>query len=193
MIRLLSMARSSLLCSPNCISPISSINSVPRYGRLEQAHASFRGPRKGTLFVAEQFALDQGVRNRGAVDGDEGLIPPRAVVVNRPGHQLFARAAFALDQDRAVACRQPAGSSRTGTASSRAIADHIVQGVAFVQLRVQVGDLGRHVLLLQRAVSIRCCSSFRFTGLVRKSNAPSFRAVTALSTVPCPETRITAT
>ena len=58
-------------------SPISSRNSVPPCGGLEPAGlASPIGAGEGALLVAEQLALEQRLRQRAAVDGDEG--PARA-------------------------------------------------------------------------------------------------------------------
>ena len=50
--------------------------------------------------MAEDLALDQGLGNRGAVDGDERLAPPRAQLVQGARHQLLARPALAGDQHR---------------------------------------------------------------------------------------------
>jgi hypothetical protein len=56
--------------------------------------------------VPKQLALDEGLGQRGAVDGDKRLARPLAVVVDRPRHQLFARAALAGDEHRT---RSPGG------------------------------------------------------------------------------------
>ena len=50
------------------------------------------------LFVAEQFALQKILGNRGAVDRQERLVGAAAVMVNGPRHQLLARPAFARNQ-----------------------------------------------------------------------------------------------
>ena len=52
------------------------------------------------LLVAEQLRLDQRVGDRAAVHGDERLLAPAAQMMDRPGHELLARAGFALDEDR---------------------------------------------------------------------------------------------
>src|SRR3989304_9641867 len=48
-------------------------------GRLEEADTTKGSPGERTLLVAEQFALDEGLRNRGATDRHEWSLPPRAV------------------------------------------------------------------------------------------------------------------
>src|SRR5256884_5568988 len=53
-----------------------------------------------TLLVAEQLRLDQRVRDRTAVDGDERLVAASAQMMDRAGHELLAGAGFALDEDR---------------------------------------------------------------------------------------------
>src|SRR5262249_57641328 len=54
---------------------------------------------------AEQLALQDVLAERGAVQRDERLVPPRAVVVDRLGDQLLAGAALAGDQIGRGACR----------------------------------------------------------------------------------------
>src|ERR1700761_8103918 len=53
---------------------------------------------KGPALVAEQFALEQRVRNRGAVNGNEGLVAARTVLMQRLGNQLLARPCLSRDQ-----------------------------------------------------------------------------------------------
>ncbi len=53
--------------------------------------------------MPEQLGLEQRLREGGAVDRDEGLVPPRAPVVQRARHQLLAGAALAGDQHGRVA------------------------------------------------------------------------------------------
>jgi hypothetical protein len=49
--------------------------------------------------VAEDLALHQVMGNGGAVEGDEGLIPTRAALVDGLGAHLLAGAALAGDED----------------------------------------------------------------------------------------------
>ena len=65
-------------------------------------------PGEGPLFVAEQFAFQQVLVQRAAVHGDDGLVRTGAQVVDQPGQEFLARAAFALDQHRGAAGGHPA-------------------------------------------------------------------------------------
>jgi PAS domain S-box-containing protein len=56
-------------------------------------------PGERAPLVAEQLALDQPLGQRGTVDGEERLVGPAAVVVQRPGDQFLADAALAEDKD----------------------------------------------------------------------------------------------
>jgi len=55
--------------------------------------------------VAEELALDEVGRKTARVDDDEGPLLSRAVVVERPGHELLARAGLSLHQHRRVGSR----------------------------------------------------------------------------------------
>src|SRR5581483_11753292 len=70
----------------------------PAVGARDQARGTL-GARERAGDVAEQLALDDRVRERAAVDGDEGLPLARAVVVDRLRDELLARARLAADED----------------------------------------------------------------------------------------------
>ena len=53
--------------------------------------------------MAEQLALEQVLGDRRAVDGDERPLPRGDTLVQRPRHQLLARAALAEQQHGRVA------------------------------------------------------------------------------------------
>ena len=55
------------------------------FGHFNFAFFLRGGAGEGALFVAEQFALQQGFGNGGAVDGDEGLFGARAVAMQGIG------------------------------------------------------------------------------------------------------------
>ena len=80
----------------------------PAVGLLELADALPLGPGEGALFVAEQLAFQQVLRDGGAVDGQEGLIGTAAVLVQGAGDQLLARPAFAQDEHVDILRRHPA-------------------------------------------------------------------------------------
>src|SRR5262245_43964853 len=72
----------------------------PPVGGLEPADLVADGAGEGALDVPEQLALQEPGRQGGAVDLDEGLARPGAVLVQGPGQQLLARAALAAQQHR---------------------------------------------------------------------------------------------
>ena len=72
-------------------------------GQLEAALAARHRPGECPLLVAEQLALDDRFGQGGAVDLDQRLSRPQAVVVDGVGHQLLARTRLAADQDRGLA------------------------------------------------------------------------------------------
>src|SRR5262249_9202040 len=67
-------------------------------GRLELALAPRDRARESALLVAEELALDELPRERGAVHLDERLRAARAPVVERVRDELLAGAALAADQ-----------------------------------------------------------------------------------------------
>jgi hypothetical protein len=74
----------------------------PAFGELELAQAPPRRAREGPTLVAEKLALEQGVRDRGAVDRDEWPLPPRGEHVDGAGEELLARSALSLEKNRRV-------------------------------------------------------------------------------------------
>src|SRR5207248_1268998 len=63
----------------------------PAIGELETSLAAIGGARECPLFVTEDFALEQRLRNRGAVDRHKRHLRPRAQLVNRLRDELLAR------------------------------------------------------------------------------------------------------
>ena len=88
---LFSMARSSLAWVDRGSSPISSRKTVPRPGGDEQPGVVAVGPGEGAPDVAEELVLEQVVRDRRAVDGQE----QRAIAVAGPS-ACSARATSSL-------------------------------------------------------------------------------------------------
>ena len=72
---------------------------------LEAPDASRARASERAGLVAEQLALEQALRKRGAVQFDERAIRPIAGLVNERRHALLARAALASDQHRRHARR----------------------------------------------------------------------------------------
>ena len=69
------------------------------FGQLELAQAPVHGAGEGAFFMAEQLALQQLPRYGGAVDGDEGLVPARRIIMDCLCDQFLAGAALAQDQN----------------------------------------------------------------------------------------------
>ena len=76
-------------------SPISSKNNVPPFGRLDLAPTILDRPGKGSLGVAEEFALQQFLGKTRATDRHQRLVGEMALLMDDPGQGAFARAAFA--------------------------------------------------------------------------------------------------
>src|SRR5207245_9389745 len=62
---------------------------------LELAKLALVGAGERTLLVAEQVGLDESLGDRRRVDGDEGPLAPRALMVDGPGDELLAGTALA--------------------------------------------------------------------------------------------------
>src|SRR6185369_9366793 len=70
-------------------------------GLVEPAALVAVGARETAPHVSEQLRLEKRVRNAGAIDGDEGPLPT-AALVNQPGDDVLADAAFTGDEDLGV-------------------------------------------------------------------------------------------
>src|SRR2546430_11528077 len=67
-------------------------------GQLELPLLALMRPGERTLLVAEQLRLDQRVRDRAAVDGDERLVAAGAPMDEPPGPRAPSRARFPPQQ-----------------------------------------------------------------------------------------------
>ncbi len=72
----------------------------PAIGGFNPPDLALVGAGKGTLFVAEQFGLDQVFGNRSAVDRYKRFAVALGLSMQRACDQLFAGSAFAPDQHR---------------------------------------------------------------------------------------------
>ena len=77
------------------MSPISSRKSVPPSHCSNRPTRCAVGAGEGALLVAEQFALEQRLGNRRAIDRHEFLVLTRAEFVDRARHQLLPASALA--------------------------------------------------------------------------------------------------
>jgi hypothetical protein len=90
--------------------------------------------------VAEQLALEDVLAERGAVEGHEGFVLARAVLVDGLRDQLLARAGCPLDQDAGVGggdAFQPVDDF----VHLAAVADDPFKAKLFVQPAIQLGIL----------------------------------------------------
>ena len=74
----------------------------PSRSGFEDAETILHGPGKGAARVPEEFALEERVRKRAAVDGDEGSARARRGLVQPPRETLLADAALARNQDGGI-------------------------------------------------------------------------------------------
>ena len=93
--------RSSFTCMASVISLISSRKMVPPSATSNRPRLFWLAPVKAPFTISEEFALEQGLRKRAAVDGNESLGGARRTNVHGAGHQFFTGAALAVDQHRA--------------------------------------------------------------------------------------------
>ncbi len=119
-------------------------------GALEQAALGRDGSRERAAHVAEQLALEQSLRNRGAVDREEGLVHATAVVMQCARHHLLARSALARDQDARVDVRG-AADHREHVAHRRALADELLEAGAAVRT-AQLAVVVFHRAAIERAL-----------------------------------------
>src|SRR5437879_3770819 len=76
-------------------------------GELELPGLSLMGTGERALLIAEELRLDQGVRDRTAVDGDKRLLASGTELMDRPRDEFLAGAGLALDE----ACEARVGHS----------------------------------------------------------------------------------
>src|SRR4029077_14075703 len=74
-------------------------------GELDAAAPPRGGAGEGPLLVAEELALEEGLRERGAVHGHEGTCGARAPAMDRARRDLLADAALAEQEDRRIGAR----------------------------------------------------------------------------------------
>ncbi len=103
------------------------------------------------LLVAEQLAFDQGFGKGGAIQGNEGTVPPGAVVVERLGHQFLAGSAFAGDQHRGAAVGHLFDLS-VDLLHRPALSDEVMKGVALGDLGAELFDFAFEFLGVECAV-----------------------------------------
>ena len=102
------------------------------------------------FLVAEEFAFEQGFRERRAIDGDERLIAAGAQVVNRAGHDFLARTVLAENQHGQIGIGD-AARGRTQRVDRRRIADEPhARGGFFGKLTARLQEPFALLRILQR-------------------------------------------
>ena len=152
-------------------------------GDFEEAFFRGDGGGERAALVAEERGFEQIGGDGAGVDGDEGLVAAGRVGVDGLGDELFAGAAFALDEDGGAAgrdLRDEVEEAEHGVA----FADDVFEGVALLEGALEVDDF-----LLRRAerpmAARMSARSFSLSqGFWTKLAAPARMASTTLPTVP---------
>ena len=108
-----------------------------------------RRTRECAANVAEKLRFEQRFGDGAAIERDEPVHPPRAVVVNRSGDHFLARAGLARDENRAVRSGDRLDELQQ-THHRPTLSDDPVEAIAFVELRAQIRVLGFQPPLLDR-------------------------------------------
>ncbi|GBC82933.1 hypothetical protein HRbin10_02071 [bacterium HR10] len=117
-------------------------------GLLELPDATRAGVGEGPALMPEQLRLQQGLRQRAAVDLDERLIGATAVVMNEVGDQLLPHAGFSLQEHGRRAIGHVQG-HLDAPLDLVAHADDGERGLRSAQLLAQAHDFGAQLILLQ--------------------------------------------
>ncbi len=137
---------------------------------------------EGALLVAEELRLDQLLGNRRAVDLDERARGDAGGAVDLARHELLARAALALDQDRRAGRRGPAMSSRRRRIGALVADEDRVLLEPPAQPLVLGGERSAGEGVLERDQD-----PLALRRLLEKVHGAAARASTAVAMSPCPE------
>ena len=161
-----SITRSSLACGRDrhlrdLIQQQGSILSL-----LEAPGPALDGAGERAFFMAEQLALHQALRQRGAIHRYKWACTSRAQTVDRTGDQFLTGSAFAGDQDRGRR-RRDLPNQGEDLSHRRRIADQIAQDTLITQLAAQPLGLIEQIALLNRPIQKGAHDS-RLDGLFQK-------------------------
>jgi hypothetical protein len=121
----------------------------PAVRLLEAALALRAGAGETPLLVAKQLALQQGLGQGGAIDGDQRTRPLGGrSQVNGPGNHLLAGTRLALDQHRRVG-QGDVVDQLEDVVHPRALAEHVGEAVLALEPLTKLGQLGLGGPLLQ--------------------------------------------
>ena len=122
--------------------------------RLEEARLRFDRAGKRSAHMTKELALEERVDHRRAVDGDKGLLAPRADLVERARHQLLPRARLAAHQNDLGVRGEPLNEAEDllhgGASSHHAAVLDLARHLAFERHEVGpalelLADLGQHL------------------------------------------------
>ncbi len=99
-------------------------------GQLELAEPPGERPGEGTFLVAEELALQQALRKRGAVHRHEGPLGAGALAMDEPGQKLLSGPALPLDEDGGPPPGRGAGKGEY-LEHLRVLRDHLPRGGFF--------------------------------------------------------------
>ena len=153
-------------------------------GLGELAGVLLGGAGEGALLVAEQDGLDEVLRQRAAIDGDERPAAPLRPALDRAGEQFLADAGFALDQHRDRSISPPARRAAACAPCSRPWCR--CRGTSVRRRPRRVARRSSSSSASTRsAFLIDTCSRSAPTGLTTKSSAPARIAEMTASIEPC--------
>src|SRR5262245_3485952 len=121
-------------------------------GRFELADAALDRSREGAPLVAEELALQELVRDRRTVEGDERP-PPFGILMDGPRHELLSGARLALDQHGGVGGSGPADELVHLLHGGRA-SDHELR--AFHERTAQPLEVAGEAAQVERALDQQC-------------------------------------
>ena len=174
-----SNTRSSFTWIESGMSATSSKNSVPPSACSSKSLARLLRAGERAASVPEQLALGQRRAERRHVDRHERPVGPMAVLVDRPGDQLLARAAFAADMDARLG-RRDDRDPLENLLNRRRRADHPRRLLG----RNGLGRRRAERPAIFNARSIARWATFRSNGFTRYSKAPLRTASTAVARSP---------
>ena len=110
-------------------------------GLGKQSPGAFNRAGKGSFHMAEELALQQGLRQGRTINGYKRFVLTRAGKMDRPGNKLFAGAAFTLDVHRRIHVGNP-GYCFQYPLHLFASCHNILEIVSFRQQALEPVDLG---------------------------------------------------
>ena len=131
-------------------------NGTP-VSQLETPLALGQRAGESALFVAEELALDEILRDGRAVDLDERPVGPGALAIDGPRHQLLAGAAFTLDEHRGLGSgdfTDEVAKALHGRTAPQQFGTGRLGRIALAEVPVDLDELGELLGLLEGDVDL---------------------------------------